>query len=298
MSIVKSFSVGDGDMFYISHENGTFTIIDCCMSDENRDDIVAELERESSEKSIRRFISTHPDKDHIKGLEYLFNNIEIPNFYCVKNNAEKYDPIDDFEKYCELRIAEKTFHLEQHCRRKWLNEEGDGRGGAGINVLWPDTNNEHYKDALKKAAHKKNLNNISCVLCYKTKDHTKFLWMGDLEMEFLEKIGDNIGLYQVDVLFAPHHSRKSGRIPADLLKIINPKMIIVGEAPSEHLNYYEGYDTITQNSAGDIAFECISGKVHVYVSNYNYTVNFLDTENIQNTSHGKYIGTLVTGGAD
>ncbi len=30
MSIVKSFSVGDGDMFYIEHNSDSFTIIDCC----------------------------------------------------------------------------------------------------------------------------------------------------------------------------------------------------------------------------------------------------------------------------
>jgi hypothetical protein len=29
MSIVKSFSVGDGDMFYILHNSSNFTIIDC-----------------------------------------------------------------------------------------------------------------------------------------------------------------------------------------------------------------------------------------------------------------------------
>jgi hypothetical protein len=30
MSIVKSFSVGDGDMFYIKHNSDNFTTIDCC----------------------------------------------------------------------------------------------------------------------------------------------------------------------------------------------------------------------------------------------------------------------------
>ena len=35
MSVVKSFSVGDGDMFYIDHNSDNFTTIDCCYSDEN-----------------------------------------------------------------------------------------------------------------------------------------------------------------------------------------------------------------------------------------------------------------------
>ena len=32
MSKVKSFSVGEGDMFYISHNSDNFTIIDCCLN--------------------------------------------------------------------------------------------------------------------------------------------------------------------------------------------------------------------------------------------------------------------------
>jgi beta-lactamase superfamily II metal-dependent hydrolase len=38
---------------------------------------------------MRRFISTHPDEDHIKGLLYLDTNLPITNFYCVKNAAVK-----------------------------------------------------------------------------------------------------------------------------------------------------------------------------------------------------------------
>jgi len=33
MSEIKSFSVGEGDMFYIRHNTDNFTTIDCCLSD-------------------------------------------------------------------------------------------------------------------------------------------------------------------------------------------------------------------------------------------------------------------------
>jgi hypothetical protein len=36
MSIIKSISVGNGDMFYIKHESSNFTIIDCYLDDENK----------------------------------------------------------------------------------------------------------------------------------------------------------------------------------------------------------------------------------------------------------------------
>ena len=67
MSIIKSFSVGDGDMFYIDHNSDNFSIIDCCIDDSNKDIIIAEIKNRSSKKSVVRFISTHPEEDHLQG---------------------------------------------------------------------------------------------------------------------------------------------------------------------------------------------------------------------------------------
>ena len=43
MSIVKSLSVGNGDMFYIQHNSDNFTVIDCFLSDENKKTIMDEI---------------------------------------------------------------------------------------------------------------------------------------------------------------------------------------------------------------------------------------------------------------
>ena len=43
MSIIKSLSVGNGDMFYIKHGSSNFTIIDCNMDDTNREMITDEI---------------------------------------------------------------------------------------------------------------------------------------------------------------------------------------------------------------------------------------------------------------
>ncbi len=292
MSIVKSFSVGEGDMFYIKHGSDNFTIIDCCMSDEDRTAIVNELKSESNGKGITRFISTHPDDDHFRGLAYLNRSMPIVNFYCVANEATKADETDDFKEYCTLRDnPEKAFCLVRGCTRKWLNEESEERKSSGIHILWPVTSNEHYREAIKKAKEGKSFNNISPIVKYSLDGGATILWMGDLEADFMEKIKDEIRMVAADILFAPHHGRDSGKVPADWLEEMNPKIVIIGEAPSEDLNYYEGYNTITQNSAGDITLECVSGKTHIYVSNDNYSVDFLDDENLPDT-YGKYIGTL------
>ncbi|MGL5255870.1 MAG: hypothetical protein ACRC76_02440, partial [Proteocatella sp.] len=59
---------------------------------------------------------------------------------------------------------------------------------------------------------------------------------------------------------------------------------------SKYLNYYNKYNTITQNSAGNIIFECIDNKVNIYVGNENYSVDFLDDEN--KTTFNNYIGSF------
>lgn len=291
MSIIKSFSVGNGDMFYIKHGSDNFTIIDCCLSDDNKESIVDEIIDESKDKGITRFISTHPDEDHICGLKYLDERLRIVNFYCVKNEATKKDKSSDFTHYCKLRDdSEKAFYIYKGCSRKWMNREGDGRGSSGIDILWPDTNNSDYKDELDKAKNGESPNNISAIIKYSLNKGATVLWMGDLETAFMEKIIDEVDWPSVDILFAPHHGRDSGKIPTNILKKLNPKIIIIGEAPSAHLNYYQGYNTITQNSAGDIVFDCETGKVHIYVSNKNYKVDFLDNENENRFNY--YIGTL------
>lgn len=286
MSTVKSFSVGNGDMFYIKHNSSNFTVIDCCLDDDCADEIINEIKHESNGKEICRFISTHPDEDHIRGLETLDEKWKILNFYCVKNEADKDDRSDSFEKYCKLRDSNKAFYLHKGCARRWMNLSGDGRGHAGINILWPVTSNEEYQAALEAVADGESPNNISPIIRYSIKDSGTFMWMGDLETEFMDSISDKLDLPQTNVLFAPHHGRDSGKVPSDLLKNISPDIIVIGEAPSEHLNYYSGYFTITQNSAKDITFECEDNYILVYCSNENYARELGDKAKEKG---GKYI---------
>lgn len=277
MSIIKSFSVGSGDMFYIKHNSDNFTTIDCCLeyeasSKERENGIIAEIKKESQYKGITRFISTHPDEDHISGLQCYDDCIPIVNFYRVDNNAIKNgEESDDFKRYKYLRDnSSKSFALEQGCRRKWMNQEDEKRGSAGLSCLWPIVSNEKYKDALKKAKNGDSPNNISPAIRYSVEHSASFLWMGDMETEMQEEFVTHVNVPATSIVFAPHHGRKSGRIPGKLLESLSPKIIVVGEAPSEDLHYYSGYNTITQNSAGDIVFDAQDGIVDIFVSNSNY----------------------------
>lgn len=291
MSTIKSFSVGNGDTFYIRHNSDNFSIIDCHLSEENQVDIVKDIKHAHLLKGVTRFISTHPDQDHIQGLKYLDDNIDIRNFYCIENEVTKEEETDDFKHYCELRDSDKAFHIKKGCFRRWMNRTSDERGSAGINILWPDTENEYFKEVLEAAEDGESPNNTSAIIKYSLENGVTALWMGDLETEFMENIEDDVDWPEVDILFAPHHGRDSGKVPESILKKMNPKIIVIGEAPAENLNYYGDYNTICQNSAGDITFDCVTEQVHVFVSDPEYSVDFLDDEDdIEGDDY--YIGTL------
>ena len=296
MSVIKSFSVGEGDMFYIQHNSDNFTVIDCYMHEYNKDRIMKEIEEKSKKKHIHRFISTHPDEDHILGIKSFRDKLGIANFYCVENEATKSEDTEDFEEYCDLRDGDKHYYIYEGCSRKWMNmsgmdDNGEERGSSGINILWPKTNNSYYKEALEKAKNGESPNNISPIIKYSLEDGAKVLWFGDLEKDFMESIKDDLNIEKADIIFAPHHGRSSGKIPKVILDKIDPKLIVIGEAPSENLNYYSGYNTLTQNSAGDITFDCTGNNIHIYVSNENYNVNFLK-DKYKSNEYDYYIGTL------
>lgn len=184
MSVIKSFAVGNGDMFYISHESGTFTVIDCDLSDQNAATIIDEIKTQSASRSIYRFICTHPDEDHFGGLHLLDDAWPISNFYVVKNQAIKDKDTDSFKRYCQLRDdAKKAFYISKGCVRKWLNQGDDSRGSSGISVLWPDLDNVRFKEALAACEAGESYNNTSAVLRYSI-GNTSVMWLGDLETGF------------------------------------------------------------------------------------------------------------------
>lgn len=277
MSIVKSFSFPDGevrgDMFYIKHNSKNFTVIDCYLKEGNnsscrKDEIINEVIAESKDR-LCRFISTHPHDDHIRGIEDLDAKWKIRNFYAVKNDKPQNKDDKSLTKYQELLGSEACFFIKEGIQRKWLNDKSDDRGCSGINFKWPVLNNDKFVEELSKVANGEQPNNISCVFTYSIENGASYMWMGDLEKsmldEYYEKQKDEIP--EVDILFHPHHGRKSSKLSDELLEAINPSIIVIGNAPAEDLNYTEPDKTITQNSAGDIEFDNEGNEIHVYTAN-------------------------------
>jgi len=282
-------------MYYIRHGSDNFTMIDCMLPADDEywaEAIVDELIEQSKDKGITRFISTHPDQDHVQGLKYLDDRMNLLNFYCIENAVVKEDPTPDFEHYCSLRDDQKkAFYIYRNCSRRWMNKDSDERGSSGINILWPDMDNADFRDELEAAEQGDSPNNTSAIIKYSLNDGVTALWMGDLETDFMKKIDGQVELPEINLLFAPHHGRESGRVPDSWLKQLNPDVIVLGEAKAEHLYYYPGWNTITQNSAGDITFDCRTGRVDVYVYSVSYKVDFLYDAGAD-ADLGHYIGSF------
>lgn len=175
-----------------------------------------------------------------------------------------------------------------------MNKGDENRGSSGLSILWPDTNNEEFIEQLEKAKKGDNANNISPIIKYSLENGVVALWFGDLETDFMDSITNEVSLPKADIVFAPHHGRSSGKLPSNWLETIEPQIIVIGNADSANLEYYKGYNTITQNSAGDVVFECETGKVHVYVSRSHYSVKYLDDEGIGHEWNKYYIGSFRT----
>jgi hypothetical protein len=285
MTIVKSFATGFGDMFYVRHDSDDFTIIDCCIV-EGRDDILAEIREQSGGKAVTRFISTHAGDEHIRGLARLDDEIDLREFYVVENHATKPADTEDFERYRELHDSTKAFFLERGC----LSESGAGRGGAGIEVLWPVLENPDFQRALIAAEEGASPNNLSTIISYGHEEEVRMLWFGDLETEFMARVADEVELPRVEIVFAPCHGR--ARMPARWIEQIDPQVVVLGEASAEHSEYYEDRNHIRQKATGDITFECLEGVTHVYVGSDTYQAEFLEDRGIPDR-FGPYLGSVA-----
>ena len=98
----------------------------------------------------------------------------------------------------------------------------------------------------------------------------------------------------VALLIAPHHGRKSER-SYKFLDYVNPKLSLVGCAPSEHLVYdpwnYRTLRHITNNQCGCIVAEG-SPTMNIYVENDTFSLNSGGDMGRTNEQGFHYLGTV------
>jgi competence protein ComEC len=213
-------------------------------------------------QSIFRFILTHPDMDHMRGIKNLFSEIYVENFWDTRNNKkiENFNSSrdkEDWEFYQYLRSGQTHVQVNNYTRGYTgfaINKDADGSGrGDGIYVLSPPP------DLVRACNANGKFNDISIVFeisCY----GRTLTFAGDAETLAWDEMVRVYGprdLLKTDVLKASHHGRDSG-FHLRALQALRPDVTIVsvGRKPStdahQKYHYHSGTRVLSTRRHGNI----------------------------------------------
>ncbi|MBU0666372.1 MAG: MBL fold metallo-hydrolase [Nanoarchaeota archaeon] len=204
--IVHYINVGNADAHFVETPNKKTILIDGGR-DRNGKKIVSYIKNLGYEK-IDWVIATHPHKDHIGGLDYIMQRLDVERVF---DNGVNYNS----KQYREYILCANKNNREVIKRDTTiiLDDEVETR------FIVPYDNKEGYN---------KKTNDNSIVLRIQYKD-ASFLFLSDLEKEgekdLLEdgKIDEKL---DIDVLKIGHHGGK-GSTKKELLKATSPKIAII-----------------------------------------------------------------------
>ncbi len=310
MPQVHFLNVGNGDCTWIKHANGANTVIDVCLAKaesllkaqdaatemfSTRPNMVRgnfnqaaspenpiEYLQKFGVNSIFRFILSHPDMDHMDGIQNFFETFSPINFWDTKNNKPKPDfnkpcrySENDWDFYQSIRESTsepKCIYLYAGAKGQYFNKGDDTRSGNGLSILAPTPS--LVADANSCGEY----NDCSYVILYSYKKF-KVLFCGDACNSTFDHLLENhyADISNIDLLIAPHHGRK-GDIDFSFLDVMKPKLTFFGNASSEHLAYNEwnrrGLEKITNNQAGTLIADFVDNKMNVYAKNGTFAKSY------------------------
>lgn len=227
---IEFLNVGKGNCTLITFPSGRFTIVDIDNSRVNGDnrltDPIEFLKKHHFGIPPFRFILTHPDMDHLSGLEQLINYQMPTNFWDTNNNKSITDsdwnssPYNkgDWDTYQSIRS--KKFGLTYNCFRR-----GDRPDCCfvqdNIEILSPNEELEQLANESKE------YNHISYVLLIRFAGR-KIILGGDASTDVWENILSHYGkeYLKSDIFLAPHHGSENN-IHDEAFKAIAPSYVIV-----------------------------------------------------------------------
>ena len=331
MATIHFLNVKQGDCSVINHNSGHITVIDVCNAKpsdvltEGLTTKMAQLEigvsgnfqqkkypvnpisylKDHSITSIFRYIQTHPDMDHMDGIEALFDEFRPINFWDTDNNKEMDNSSwgnspyneDDWEFYKNLRDTKpynnpKRLALLAGAKGQYWNVREDGStAGDGLYILAPT------QDLIDFAKKDEDFNDCSYVLLYRTAKN-RILFAGDSHddtwVHILENYRNDVD--NIDLLIAPHHGRDSKR-SYDFLDTLNPTLTFFGNANSQHLAYSawrnRGLSYITNNQANCMVVDASKKPMELYVTHKNFAKRVNSETFYNDTFKAWYVGSIT-----
>ena len=310
MPTIHFLNVKAGDCSIIEHYSGHKTVIDVCNANPSEvvvDAMLTEFAktdrgisgnfqqkrypvnpisymRDHGIGEIFRYVQTHPDMDHMDGIEAIFDEFSPINFYDTDNTKEmpssqwQGSPYreSDWKFYKRLRDTNPQTNPKRLAlysggdRGPYRTENWEGQpGGDGIRVLAPTAE-------LVAAANKadQDYNGCSYVILYRT-GNNRIVFGGDSHDETWDHVlaHHRDAVTDIDLLIAPHHGRKSGR-SYEFLDTLTPTLTFFGNARSEHLAYdawrNRGLSIVTNNQANCMIVDASTSPMTLYVTHENF----------------------------
>ncbi len=177
---VHFLNVGKGNCTMIEFPSGRMAIVDIDNSrvgdGDSRVDPIDYYRDNFSNKSLWRFILTHPDMDHMSGLDEFSQNVPIVCFWDTEHEKQMNDDWDaspynkdDWDKYQEFRLSTE----KPQCLRNYQKESNHYWAEDNITILAPT------QDMVELAKKTEEYNHLSYVLKFEYKG-VVFLLGGDV----------------------------------------------------------------------------------------------------------------------
>ena len=134
---VHLIDVEQGNMVLIQCSDGTNFMVDCNVTESNKNRILRYVENQIGQRGLlRAFISTHRDADHMRGVRALHQKFPIQEIWDSDHPGTSTDS-DEYRTYMQLRrdvgskiIEKKTYHDYGWTRLRYLSAK-DSRSLAG-----------------------------------------------------------------------------------------------------------------------------------------------------------------------
>ncbi len=208
---VTFINVGQGDSEFIVLPNCKTVLIDGGPSSSASSNLAKFLTGHNI-SSIDYVVLTHPHTDHFKGLQYVFDNLSVSNFYDTKVNNPSSSTLKKFRDTAAAEPGINIFYPVEGQELDWAE-------GVKVKIL-----NSCSQES--QTSQGEILNNCSIVMKM-TYQNVSMLFMGDAQGETENLIADKYrDELRSDVLKVGHHGSSTSS-SEKFLSYVSPKLAYI-----------------------------------------------------------------------
>lgn len=239
---IHFIDTGNSDAILIE-QNDHAALIDGGENDD--EDLVVNYINDLGIERLDYVFATHPDADHIGGLDAVLTEIEVGQVFVGNGKAETKTYTDFIEAIMDKGLTSSVPMLNSTF----------SLGNATLKVV--------------SVANEKDVNNCSLVVLY-TYGETKAIFMGDVDQSIEQHIDVN-AVGDVDLIKVGHHGSKTSSDEA-FIKVISPEYAVITCGTGNKYNHPDqetldvlnrlGISIYRTDKMGDIIFEVSNHSIY------------------------------------